>query len=441
MTSQMRPARLGIRALLEYQRQGETWIERTFDRHGPIFTMWNPGVGRVAMLRDADHVRQASSARERLLAPFEGGPLDLAAGPRSILALEGSQHLQVRKLLLPPLRGSALERHRALMSAAVSRSMASWPVGVPFELLPHLSDTVFDIFLGVLLGVEGDRLAAWRAPFAALRARLHAPSTQVRYMMRRTGAVAAWRSFHRLRERCVRLIGAEIERRRRDPAGHGDDVLGSLMAARTPSGSGLTDAALCDQMMALLLAGHETTAVGLAWTVERLLRHPEAMARLTAEALAGDGEAFATAVACEALRQRPPVAFKPLGVTRHACRLGPYVIEPRTTLLVHLRSLHHDARHFPAPSAFRPERFLDTRPAPGSWLPFGLGAHLCPGKPYTMAQSGALLHTILRGGELSPPPDARDEPIERAHMVINHPGRNCLVTYRPRADLAGPLSR
>jgi hypothetical protein len=266
------------------------------------------------------------------LDPFEGRPTAAAWGPRSIFAQQGADHHRMRKLVLPLLGGRAVRSHREIVADVAGRTVDGFPAGTPFELLPLLWEALLEIALRALLGLDRRRLEVWRPLVRELLNVALTEELMVRFALRGLGAIRLWPSAQRLRARCVRLVRGEIARRHDGDTG--DDVLSLLMASRTAEGWRLNDEALVDQVLTMLLAGHTTTALGVAWAVERLVRHPPALHRLTAEALRGEDDRFATAVACEPLRLRPSTSTVPLGVARERLTFGGYRVEPGTNLLV-----------------------------------------------------------------------------------------------------------
>ncbi|MFG6191935.1 cytochrome P450 [Nonomuraea sp. JJY05] len=420
-------------ALPAYLLRGEHLLDRAFERYGEVFAFWAPGIGRVALMRDPALIGEVMTAR---LDPFDGRPTAAAWGPRSIFAQQGADHHRMRKLVLPLLGGRAVRRHREIVADVAGRTVDEFPAGKPFELLPLLWEALLEIALRSLLGLDRRRLEVWRPLVRELLNVALTEQLMVRFALRELGAIRLWPSARRLRARCVRLVRGEIARRHDGDTG--DDILSLLMASRTAEGWRLNDEALVDQVLTMLLAGHTTTALGVAWAVERLVRHPSALHRLTAEALRGEDDRFATAVACETLRLRPSTSTVPLGVARERLTFGGYRVEPGTNLLVALRALHRHPRHFADPLDFRPERFLEGRPVPYSWLPFGTGPHVCVGRHFALLQISTFLHVVTRRVILSAA-DPRDEGMNRV-AITHQPGRGCTVVAVPRGPITPPSS-
>jgi cytochrome P450 len=253
--------------------------------------------------------------------------------------------------------------------------------------------------------------------------------TGIRYALRRFGALRFWRAFARAHARADDLIYEEIARRRAQPTG-GEDVLSLLLQARHEDGSPMTDRELRDQLVTLLVAGHETTATGLAWAFELLARHPEALARLTEEAQAGGDERYANAVVLETLRLRPPVGVMARRV-RAPFVLGGYELPPGVRIVPGIPQVNRNAETYPEPDAFRPERFLEQAPETYAWIPFGGGIRRCIGASLAQLEMRRVLHVVLRRARLRPAGSQPDRPVRRA--IVYPPRRGARVMLESRA--------
>ncbi|MFI0406669.1 cytochrome P450 [Actinomadura sp. 3N508] len=410
-------------------------FEWAFERYGDIAGVWTPNFGPLVMLRDADMITGALAA-EPGLASFNARPNAILWGPRSLFGQEGAEHQRLRTLLLPGLGHKAVGRYRADIAALAEQMVDSFPpAGTPFPLLAHVQRPVLYATLRHLFGLDDRAMRAWLPPIRALLRAGMSQRTAVRFALRRAGAMRVWPAFHQARAACGALVQQEIDRRRQC-GDLGDDILGVLMKARTPQGARLTDPALIDQSITLMAAGHVTNSLAIAWSVERVIRHPQVLERLADEATAADSDAYATAVASEAMRQRPPAVAAPLGVTRQPLTLGGYRVETGTGILVAIRSLHHNPRYFPDPHLFQPERFLDDRPARNTWMPFGVGPRLCIGRHLAMLQATTFLQVMARRVVLRPV-ETREEPLHRI-VINNHPAHGCMVTTEPRTTARRP---
>jgi cytochrome P450 len=334
-------------------------------------------------------------------------------GPRSVLLLDGAEHLRHRKLLLPPFHGDRMRAYEEVMRQAARDSIADWPIGRAFPLRPRMQGITLDVILRAVFGVRGDeRRDRFRVAIAALldfggEQFLLAPP------FRRNIGRPMWRRFARDRKRLDALLFEEIaERRAAGDAHERDDVLSMLVAAGTEDGAGLTDQELRDELVTLLTAGHETTATALAWTIELLFRNPEKRATLEAELAANDGtqpasqastgDAYLRAVVDESLRVRP-VVFDFARKTTAPARIGGRdvpagaLIGPASILVNANPDVYDD------PLSFRPERWLDgARPPQASFITFGGGVRRCIGAAFAQFEIRVVLSEILTTTKLRP---------------------------------------
>ena len=209
------------------------------------------------------------------------------------------------------------------------------------------------------------------------------------------------------------------------------------MLVRSVDGTGapMTDDELLDQLVTLLLAGHDTTATALAWAFERLTRHP-ALLRRTAQAAADGDDAWLDAVCKESLRVRP-VVFEFGRKLTAPVQLDGYRIPAGTILTPSINLVDHNSRHYPDPKEFRPQRFLDQRPDPAIWMPFGGGVRRCLGATFAQVEMRTVLREVLRRVELSPTA-APDEPVRPRHVTMV-PRQGTMVTVRRHIPAAAPV--
>jgi len=413
--------------------QRDSYLATLRRRHGDLFSLRVPGIGDVVIVTDPDLVRQVLTGDPAILEAGEGNrPLELVLGRRSLLLLDGAEHLSQRKLLLPPFHGTNLAGYRELIEELADHALDDLPLGQPFALLPHMQALTLEIILRVVFDIQDrERLEELRPRLRRVLALVTSHQVIPRFVLRRFGGMRTWRAFNRAVADADRLLFAEIARRRADPRlEERQDIMALLLRARDEEGNGMSDRALRDQLMTLLMAGHETTATALAWTFERLVRHPEAMARLTEEARAGGTDAYAAAVVTEALRARPPIPFIARRLTA-PFELGGYEIPRGVRLVPLVVTVHHRGDLYPQPGAFRPERFLDARPETYEWLPFGGGIRRCIGASFATLEMKQVLHSLLRRGTFS----ASAQRSERGmlHAIFFRPSRGGRVILERRA--------
>jgi cytochrome P450 len=396
-------------------------------RYGAAFTVNFAPYGRVVYLTDPEDARAAFTGDGAIFHTGEvRQPLAPVVGQRSLLLLDEDEHLRHRRLMLPSFHGERLRGYEDEMARITAAEVEAIPLGRPVALRPHMQAITLEVILRVVIGTrEPERLAPLRAALARLTGLHPALLLAASWLPRDLGPGSPWRTFKRILDAADALLYEEIARRRREP--RGDDMLSLLLEARDEDGRGLDDRALRDELVTLLVAGHETTATGLAWTFERLVRHPAAMARARADVESGE-HAYLDAVVKESLRVRPVV----LEVARYLTQpvdLAGRRLPAGTAVMSSVATIQLSDRHWDEPAAFRPERFLDAQPEPYTWIPFGGGVRRCLGASFALTEMRVVLRELLRRLELFP---AQPEP-ERGRVthVTFVPARGGEVVARP----------
>ena len=391
-----------------------TWLfDRCAKQYGDRFTL-RTLLGTHVYVADPELVRTVFTGDP---AVFHAGEayriMEPVGGPHSLFLLDESEHLRMRKLLSTPLHGERLERWREEIARVTEREVSRWPIGTPFPLRPSTEAITLELIMRIVFGIrEGsEREAELRDLLPRLFAvsLLQAPAFISRRFRRDLGPRSPWGRFVRLRARIDELLYEEIAERRNELAGgpdfERDDVLSLLLCAHDEDGTPLSDRELRDQLITMLLAGHETTASSLSWAFERLLRHPAALERLREELAAGQTQ-YLQATIKETLRSRPVGAHVARKLTAQF-DLDGYHLPAGTIVAVSIYLLHHSPKLFGDPHVFRPERFLD-RPADSyAWIPFGGGVRRCIGSGLATLEMEVAISTILALVDLRP---SRPEP-------------------------------
>jgi cytochrome P450 len=392
---------------LRYARDPLGFFPRVRERYGDIFTVSFPDFRDVVYLAGPSLVRELFTGDPAQLHAGEANAtlLEPAVGPSSVLTLDDEEHLRQRKLLLPPFHGKAVERYREIIRAAAQRDLATWPVGQPFGIRPHTQSITLEVILRAVYGLNDParfaRAAQVIGEFAERSNALLLPS-----FMRR-GRRGPWGRFLRSRDALDALVYEELALRRAQANGDdgGDDVLSLLMRAQHDDGSPLSDRELRDELVTIVGAGHETTATALAWAIERLVRHPDALARLRDDE---DGS-YTDAVIRETLRVRPVIVDVARKLTS-PLSVGGYELPAGTLVLASITGLHAREDLYPDAEAFRPERFLGEPPGTYTWIPFGGGVRRCLGAAFAQEEMRIVLQEIATRTELRPARAASERP-------------------------------
>ncbi len=415
---------------------GERRMLRLIRRYGPIMTMPVLSLGNVAIVSDPELVKQVFTAPADVLLGGEGvGPAAAIYGSGSMFVQEEPEHLRRRKLLTPPLHGAALSSYVPIMERCARAAMHSWPVDRPFEMLTAARALTLDVIVRIIFGVDDpDEVRRVGRPFESLLKLGVSEQLTLRYALRRLGALRVWPGRARANREIDDVVMPLIARRRDDPRLTEQlDILALLMRARGEDGKGLSDSEIRDDLITLMLAGHETTATTLAWVFDLLLHHPDALRRVQAEAQSGE-EAFTTAVIHETLRIRPPAPFT-ARVAAQPFPIGGYLVDAGTRIVVHIIAINRNPAIYAHPNEFRPERFLGSRPETYAWVPFGGGVKRCLGAAFSLRELVTVLHTLLREGEFSAVDDEPERIVRRSIMLA--PRRGTRVRLRPIQAGAG----
>ena len=406
------------------------FMERCRDRYGDSFTLTIAQEGTWVFVSHPDAVKQVFTGDPRVLHAGEGNQiLRPVLGDNSVLLLDEGLHMAQRKLLLPPFHGERMQRYEGLIGEIAGREVERWPRGA-VRLWPRIQAITLEVIMRAVFGVhEAERLDRLRA---ALRETLDWTTQPARMAMmvvlgpRRVGSR---RLLGRALDPVNELLLDEIGRRRDDPTvRERDDVLSMLVQARHEDGWPMSDAEVRDELMTLLVAGHETTATALAWAIERLLRHPEKLERLREELAAGE-DAYLDAVVKETLRLRPVIALVARRLTEEM-EIGGHLLPAGVTVVPCIYLVHRRPDVYPEPRRFLPERFLEASPGTYTWIPFGGGVRRCIGARFAELEMKAVLRTIVASADLRAVDPSPERVRRRAITLAPGRGAEAVVSSR-----------
>ena len=336
-----------------------------------------------------------------------------------MLILDGSRHLRQRKLLLPPFQGSAVQSFRAVIQEVTEEEVGRWREGETFVMRDRMRALTFEVIVRAVFGVtERDRIERLRRALLSLIS-MQALLLTPRALRRDLGRWSPWGLFRRRLAAADALIYEEIDRRRAQAdLEDRTDVLSLLLGARDEEGEAMSDPELRDELMTMLLAGHETTATGLAFAFDLLLRNPSPLARLRDE-LEGDDDAYLNAVVTESLRLRPVIDAAERTLTRPR-RIGGWDLPAgiRVYPAGVVVQLREDI--YPQASEFRPERFLDEGAPPYAWVPFGGGIRRCIGAALAQAEMAEVIRGVVTESSSRRPGTSRTGGYARRHPRPRH---------------------
>ena len=425
-----------VQSLRFNQRQIE-FVFRARRELGEVFRMHGATEDPVTVTSHPDHVRSLFTAAPEQAPSLTGeSPLRPIVGPDSVLTAVGPRHMRQRKLLLPPFHGEAIEAYTQMIAAATEREIDAWPVGEAFALAPRMQAITLDVIMAGIFGVEGKPRRG--TPEHGLRQMIRRlvnastrPAAQIGELIHigRDEAVGPMKAGLALLDRQV--YGVISARRRAADLDERRDILSLLLQARTEEGEALSDKELRDELLVLVLAGHETTANSLAWAWERLVRTPHAHEALLGAVRSGEDAAERIeATIVEAMRSRPVIPLIGRRVME-PWRLGEHGVPAETPVTMSILLVHHREDLYPRPFEFLPERWLGGRkPGTYEWIPFGGGIRRCLGAALAMAEQRVVLEAMARRLDLEAEDPAPERALHRNVTMI--PARGARVVIRSR---------
>lgn len=389
------PVLVQTAALLRFRHRFHPYLRR---RYGDIFTVRiAPGGRPLVFFTRPEHAKEIFAGDPEV---FHAGKANAILGPimgeHSLLLQDGAEHKRARKLLMPAFNGHALRDYQSLVTEVARAEVGAWRSGESFRSLDRMNALTLEVILRVVFGVtDEDRLAR-------LRPRVNAtvdigPTILIGWGYPRLQGLGPWKKTVDNQRELDRLMYAEIRERRAAPdLADRSDVLSKLILQGQGGdrpGDRLDDHELRDQLVTLLLAGHETTATALAWSLYETGRDPELLRRCQHAAAVGDDD-FLEAVLKESMRLHPviPMVVRTLmaPATIAGWRLPRGATVGPSIVLAHQREDNHED-----PETFRPERFLGHNPAPNTWIPFGGGVRRCIGAGFSLMEGVAVLREVF----------------------------------------------
>ena len=392
------------------------------ERYGDVYTVPLIVFGVGVYLCAPDAIREMLTGDQSDLHAGEANePLSPVLGEKSLLTLDGREHMRQRKLLLPPFQGSAVQNFREVIREVAEAEVDGWTEGETFVMRERMRALTFEVIVRAVFGVtERERIERLRSALVSVldMQMIFALPNALR---RDLGRFSPWGQFQRRLKAADALLYEEIARRRSEAdLEERTDVLSLLLRARDDEGEPMTDIELRDELMTMLMAGHETTATGLAFAFDLLPRTPDVLARLRDE-LEGEDDAYLDAVVTETLRLRPVIDAAERTLTKPRMIAGwdlPAGIRvyPAITVV----QLREDL--YPQPHEFRPERFVEEEAPSYAWLPFGGGIRRCIGAALAQAEMAEVIRTVVSRVELEPTRPDREPVVMRGITLVPRHG-------------------
>jgi cytochrome P450 len=412
-----------------WTRRSLPFLERCQQRYGDTFTLRILHWGTWVVLCDPDDVKRVFTADPPGLGVALANPLlGPVLGRRSVMLLEEPEHMTRRRLMLPSFHGKSIDRDGEMMAAVAREEVRRWPVGEPFEIWPRMQAITQEVVTRAVFGTEDEGLLdRMRVLLRNLTEAMNDPGQLTKLSLFGPRWIVRSRKYRETMVPVEAALLQEVRRRRAAGRQGREDIVSMLVHARYEDGSPMSEQDLRDELVTLLTDG--PTSTSLAWVFERLLRHPEKLARTREEVLSGGDGSYLDAVVKETLRVCPPV---PVVVRRlrQPMRLGGHDIPAGTVVAPCIHLIHRSEKTYPQAHGFVPERFLDQPTGTYTWIPFGGGVRRCLAASYAETEMKRVLRTVFEEVELHPV-DNRSERMRKSAISFS-PDRRGLVVAEPR---------
>jgi cytochrome P450 len=436
------PNAMAVWQLIRYSFSPLALLEECGRRYGDAFLIRLAGYRKLVMLAAPDAVQDVFRGEAHALHSGEGNDfLVPTVGPNSILVLDDEPHARQRRILLPTLKGERMRSFFDAMKAAVLEAIRAWPVGRPIRMLEPMQQITLRVILQAVMGLEAgisrdkiegkiQRLLAQgrsRHTFILLKI---LPVT----LLQKTRWLPFYRRLHDLNESLYSVIDAG---RRQSVVARGENVLADLLPAVHEDGRPLSDAEIRDALVTLIIAGHDTTSIALAWALEQIVPRPDVVGRITDELRRVTGGAppsaehlprleYLDAAIRESLRIRTILPFS-VRLTKRAFTAGGREYPPGVILCPCNHLVHRRPDLYPEPEAFRPERFLERKYTGYEWFPFGGGNRTCIGMAFALYEMKAVLGALFTQVSLVRPVGGRSVPVRRGVALAPDDGVRMIV--------------
>jgi cytochrome P450 len=404
-------------------------MESLAKRYGTEFTVNIPFMP-IVVISDPVMVKELFQMPTTEMQAVEPN-LDVVFGPGSTFGLQGDAHRRRRKLLVPPFHGKRMRAYDGVVEEEALKEIATWPEDEEFPIMPSMMRITLNSILRAVFGAEGAELDALRAVMPRLmkRASVLALLPQLRHDW---GPRSPWGRYMAMRREFDCIIDSLIDKDKNDPnLDQRGDVLSLLLQSTYEDGTPMTNSDMADELFTLLAAGHETTATSLAWTVERLRRHPDVLSRL-ADEIDADGSDLLQATINEVQRNRPVIDACARQVAASAVNLGPWVIPEGYMVRVDIPLTHQNESVYSNPSRFDPDRFLGSNPDMYQWIPFGGGTRRCIGAAFANMEMSGVVRTMLREVRLATTDAPGERMRNRGVAYAPHRGGRAVIHRRAR---------
>jgi cytochrome P450 len=409
------------------------YLTRCHARLGDRFTVYPLGMPPLVFLSDPQDIREILASNPRSLHPGAGSMMIAPLiGERSFMLLDEDDHICGRRTITPAFRQSMVADHTAMLSDAVEREVASWPVDTNIALHSPIRALTLGVILRAIFGENDNARGEMHQRLMQMLSVTDSILLQEPKLRYVPGWRKTWRAFLEQRAEVDELIHGLIARRRAEVDPGRGDLLDMLLCAENPDGSPMSDREIRDNLMAMILAGHETTTGELTWAFQLLAHNPDVQERLIEEIDSGGGEDYLTATVHETLRHKPVFLFALPRKVVEPVEIGGWTYRPPAHLMGCTYLMHHNPELFPNPHQFRPERFIDEKQQPRTWLPWGGGRKHCLGRHFALMEVKAILREVLSTRRVLPAGKHIERPRWRSAILVPHAGGRVILRERRR---------
>lgn len=417
------------------------YFQKAQQRYRGPFTIYPTAMPPLVVISDAAEIKEMLTASPQALHPGAGAHLTAAFyGPDSFIFCDEEAHRISRGAIMPAFRRAAIERpqHREMVTGIATREIENWPEDTPFPVHPRLRALTLRVILRTMFGRETPLLTALHQRILDIPQATASLVIQQPLLRHLPGWHRTWRLFQHQRRDVYELTSAILHQRNQEARSQQKDVLDMLLAARSAHGARMREEQILDHLVSLMIAGHETTAAQLAWSLQLLTHHQHVQQRLIREIHANTECAYLTATIQETLRHRCVFLFSMPRKVIHPIQIGQRTYTAPTHLLGAIHLLHHDPEIFEDPSVFEPRRFLDDPPASHTWLPWGGGRRRCPGQHLAFQEMQIVLSTLLQHRSVLPTGPRLERGRWRNAIIVPDAGAHILLASHQRASSRAP---
>jgi cytochrome P450 len=408
------------------------YLEACSERFGNRFTVYPLDMPPLVFLADPDDIRAVLTASPTVLHPGAGASVIAPLiGERSFMLLEEEEHICGRKTITPAFHQRIVASHAAMLAEIAEHEIAAWPVDTTLPLHPRIRALTLRVILRAIFGNEDRALLQLHARLMNMLAITTSFILQEPKLRHVPGWRTTWNIFLKQRTEVDHLIYGLVGQRRGEVDLQRGDLLDVLLSAEGPNGSPMADRDVRDNLMSMILAGHETTTGELSWAFQLLAHNTDVQDRLIEEVDGGNGEEYLAATIHETLRHKPVFLFTIPREVVEPIEIGGWTYEPPAHLAGCTYLMHHNPDLYPKPHEFRPERFIDETQQARTWLPWGGGRKHCLGRHFALLEVKAILREVLSTRRVLPASRNIERPRWRSAILV--PGRGARAILKSRS--------